>query len=144
MDRPGAADKTSEAAAEATQEQDTRDGASASTVATAATEYTGATGPVPQRWIALEGSPRPKKKRCIYQDETDEHAHIAPIMAQPTGKRKRQEELPQRGKKKQKLRLSNHINPWTINSSRLRIHQNYCSLTVNTRTLELTALVSVH
>ena len=46
---------------------------------------------------------------------------------------KRRDGPPQRSKKKQKLLVSNHINPWTIHSSRLRLLSARASASITTR-----------
>ena len=63
----------------------------------------------------------PKRSNVSYRKKLDEanvHARLTAIVIQPTEKRKRRVEPPHRGEDKQKIRLSNHINSWTINSCR--------------------------
>ena len=62
------------------------------------------------------------------------HCWSGPPEARPTKKRKRREVTQHRSSKKQKLRLSIHINPWTINSSRLRLLSERAYASVTTRT----------
>ena len=63
----------------------------------------------------------PRRSNVSYRKKLDEanvHARLTAIVIQPTEKRKRRVEPPHRGEDKQKIRLSNHINSWTINSCR--------------------------
>ena len=63
----------------------------------------------------------PRKSNVSYRKKLDEanvHVRLTAIVIQPTEKRKRRVEPPHRGGNIQKIRLSNHINSWTINSCR--------------------------
>ena len=112
------------------QEQDTV-GTEATTIATAAAAGTEAAEPVPRRWVTLEGSPRPTKRQRTAQTEASSSQPVPPV-ATVTKKRKRREGPPGRSNKKQKLRLSIHINPWTINNSNLRLLSERASARLRT------------
>ena len=116
------------------QDQGTDDGARSNTEALSDTTGTDPTEPEPQRWVALEDSPRPTKRQRTAQTEPDPPS-TAPTAVTSARKRKRQQEgSKQRSSKKKRPRLSNHINPWTINNSRLRIISERASARVTTVT----------
>ena len=105
-------------------------GTEAITLATAAAAGTVPAEPVPRRWVTLEGSPRPTKRQRTAQTEAS--SSTLPTAETVTKKRKRREEPSGRSNKKQKQRLSIHINPWTINNSHLRILSERASTRLRT------------
>jgi hypothetical protein len=115
------------------QDQGTDGGTRPTTKAIPAAKGTGPNEPELQRWVALEDSPRPTKRQRTAQPEPDPSSPATVVT--PARKRKRQQEgTTQRSNKKQRLCLSNHINPWTINNSRLRIISERASARVTTVT----------
>ena len=105
-------------------QRNTMEAVPALVTADAATTKARTTEPVPQRWIALEPSPRPAKQRRRHTGQvtgTEATTLAAAAAAEAVTKKRKRREDPSRSNKKQKQRLSIHINPWTINNSHLRI-----------------------